>query len=320
MKERVCIYGAGAIGGFLAARLAHAGLDVGCVARGAQLEAIRSHGLRLIEADRELHVDIPCTDKPRELGVQDIVVVTLKAHALTDNIDGIRALASAKTPIVTIQNGLPWWYFFSDRSPLAGQTLESVDPGRRIWRTLGPERAIGAVVYPAAEIVEPGKIRHLGGDRITVGEPDGMTTARISAIREILDLAGLTGSVGDSIRAEIWLKLAVNAAINPLSVIKHATISEILEDDGERHRLTDLIGESRTVANALGVELPMSPENLVAALRDFGAHKTSMLVDYELGRPLEIEPMTGAVLDIASRMQIRVPTLKALYEEVKNLT
>ena len=165
-----------------------------------------------------------------------------------------------------------------------------------------------------------GKIRHLGGDRITVGEPDGMTTARISAIREILDLAGLTGSVSNSIRAEIWLKLAVNAAINPLSVIKHATISEILEDDGERRRLTDLIGESRTVANALGVELPMSPENLVAALRDFGAHKTSMLVDHELGRPLEIEPMTGAVLDIASRMQIRVPTLKALYEEVKNLT
>lgn len=317
MSARVCIYGTGAIGGFLAARLAHAGTDVSCVARGAQLAAIRSGGLRLIEAEREISVEVPCSDEPAELGTQDIVVVTLKAHALTENVDGIASLLGPDTAMVTMQNGLPWWYFHRDTSPLAGRHLETVDPGRRLYDELRAERAIGAIVYPAAEVIAPGIIRHSQGERFTLGEPGGETSARIESVCKLMNDADLQASISDDIRAEIWLKLSVNAAINPLSVVEGSTISEIVSDDDDRRYLTTLISEAQSVAASLGVVPLMTVDELISALQAVDGHKTSMLMDYECGRPLELEALTGAVLEVASLMDVTTPGLRALYEQVR---
>jgi 2-dehydropantoate 2-reductase len=317
---RVCIYGTGAIGGFLAARLAHAGTNVSCVARGAQLEAIRSNGLRLIEAKREINAEIPCSDTPSELGIQDIVIVTLKAHALASNVEGIASLLGPDTVIVTAQNGLPWWYFYRDASPLEGRWLESVDPGGRLWSRFGPQRAIGAVVYPAAEVIAPGVIRHVQGERLTLGEPDGGRSDRVVATGDLLRDAGLRVSITDDIRAEIWLKLAVNAAINPLSVIENATITEIVNDSSTCGRLAMMIGEAQSVAASLGVEPIRSVDELLAALRAIDGHKTSMLVDYESGRPLELDALTGAVLEIAAHTGVNTPNLHDVYQETRRLS
>ena len=317
MSARVCIYGTGAIGGFLAARLAHAGTDVSCVARGAQLEAIRSGGLRLIEADREIDVEVPCSDEPAELGQQDIVIVALKAHALTENVGGIASLLGPDTIIVTMQNGLPWWYFHRDTSPLAGRHLETVDPGRRLGDELRAERAIGAIIYPAAEVIAPGVIRHSQGERFTLGEPGGETTARIESVCELMNDADLQASISADIRAEIWLKLSVNAAINPLSVVGGSAISEIVSDEDDRRYLTTLISEAQSVAASLGVVPLMKVDELIAALQAVEGHKTSMLMDYECGRPLELEALTGAVLEVASLMDVTTPGLRALYEQVR---
>lgn len=313
---RVCIYGTGAIGGFLAARLAHAGKNVSCVARGAQLEAIRSKGLHLIEADREIGVAIPCSDTPGELGVQDVVIVTLKAHALADNVDGIASLLGPDSVIVTAQNGLPWWYFYRDASPLEGRQLASVDPGEQLWNRLGPQRAIGAIVYPAAEVVAPGIIRHAYGERFTLGEPDGERSERVVDVGALLSDAGLQVSITDDIRAEIWLKLSVNAALNPLSVVDNSTITAIVNDPSSCERLAAMIGEAQSVAASLGVDPVMSVAELIEALRDIDGHKTSMLADFESGRPLELDALTGAILEIASKSGVATPYLSTVYDEV----
>ncbi|MBT8442406.1 MAG: 2-dehydropantoate 2-reductase [Gammaproteobacteria bacterium] len=316
MNTRVCIYGTGAIGGFLAARLAHAGKKVSCVARGDQLEAIRSQGLRLIEPDHEIDVETPCSDNPDELGVQDIVIVTLKAHALADNVDGIASLLGPNSVIVTAQNGLPWWYFYRDASPLEGRWLESVDPGGQLWKRLGPERAIGAIVYPAAAVVAPGVIRHVHGENFTLGEPGGGRSDRIVAASELLSDAGLQVSITDDIRAEIWLKLAVNAAINPLSVIENSTITEIIDDSSSREQLAKMIGEAQSVAASVGVAPMMSVEELIDAMRGIDGHKTSMLIDYESDRPMELDALTGAILEIASQTGAATPYLSAIFDEI----
>ncbi|MFW2403306.1 MAG: ketopantoate reductase family protein [Gammaproteobacteria bacterium] len=319
MSERVCIFGTGAIGGLLAARLAHAGTDVSCVARGPQLAAIRSQGLRLIEADRDINVEVPCSDDPAALGPQDVVIVTLKTHALAENVAGIASLLGPDTAIITAQNGLPWWYFYRDVSPLAGRWLESIDPGGRLWNGLGPSRAIGAVVYPAAEVVAPGVIRHVQGERFTLGEPDGLRSDRIVAAGALLSNAGLQVSLNDAIRAEIWLKLAVNAALNPLSVIENATIGEIVNNSSSCRRLATMIGEAQSVAASLGIAPALSAEELIDALRAFSGHKTSMLTDSESGRPTEREALTGAVLEIASHTGVATPYLRAAYSELQRL-
>jgi len=317
MSPRICIYGTGAIGGFLAVRLANAGLRVNCIARGAQMQAIQSGGLRLIDGGREIRVDVNCTDSPTQLGAQDIVIVTLKAHALADNADGIAHLLGPETAVITAQNGVPWWYFHEDASAFPGKYLDSVDPDGRIWKMLGPEHAVGAVVYPSAGVVSPGVVTHVHGDRFTVGEPGGQASPRVAEIRDLLCKAGLQAKVSDSIRDEIWLKLSVNAAINPLSLVRRTTVGEILTDDDDRRFLTTLISESQEVARSLGVTPLMSAEELTDALEPFGAHKPSMLIDYEHGRELELEALTGAVLEIAQRMHVPTPTLSELYDHAR---
>ena len=315
MSPRICIFGTGAIGGLLAARLANAGLHVNCVARGATMRAIQSDGLRLIDDDGEIRVDVNCTDSPAQLGDQDFVLVTLKAHSLADNVDGIAHLLGPATAIITAQNGVPWWYFYKDSSSFPGKQLGCVDPEGRIWKMLGPERAVGAVVYPTAEVVAPGVVRHVHGDRFTVGEPGGEISPRAVEIRGLLCKAGLEATVSENIRDETWLKLSVNAAINPLSLVRRATIGKILSDSADRQYLITLIRESQDVARSLGIASIMSAKELTDALESFGAHKTSMLVDHECGRELELEALTGAVLELAKRMRVPTPALSNLYAQ-----
>ena len=317
MSARICIYGAGAIGGFLATRFAHAGYTVSCIARGDHLAAIRARGLRLIEAAQETLVQIECTDRPDSLGKQDFVFVTLKTHAVADSVEGIAALLGPSTVIVTAQNGLPWWYFHRDSSALAGQQLEAVDPAGLLWKTLGPERAIGAIVYPAASVAGPGVIRHLSGERFALGEPGGENTERIRTLQALMSGAGLQAPVSADIRREIWLKLSINAAINPLSLVRRATIGEIVHDGAGRAELVSLIREVQKVAESIGIEPLMSAADLVVALEPFAAHKTSMLTDYENHRPLELDGLSGAVLEIAGHMRVAAPELRRLYDRVR---
>ncbi|MFQ5634554.1 MAG: ketopantoate reductase family protein [Gammaproteobacteria bacterium] len=319
LSARICVFGAGAIGGYLAARLAGAGHEVCCVARGTHLAAMQSGGLRLIEAQRETCVDLDCTESAAELGRQDFVFVTLKTNALPAAAAGIAGLLGPATTIVTAQNGVPWWYFFGAAPPQGEPHLVSVDPGGRLWHALGPHRAVGAVIYPSAEIVRPGVVRHVFGDRIALGEPDGGHSDRLAEVVRLLRESGLSAEATDNIRGELWLKLSVNAALNPLSLIRGTPIANILEDDVDRLYLTRLIREAQHVARSLGIAPLMSAEELVESLHRFGEHKTSMLTDYERGRPLELEALTGAVLEIADRMQTPVTELRDLWARVSSL-
>ena len=317
MGEKICVFGAGAIGGFLAARLAHAGHSVSCVARGAQRKAIAEHGLTLIENDGEIKLELHCTNSSAELGVQDVVFLTLKSQSLADSLAGITALLGSDTMVVTVQNGLPWWYFHQDGSGFPTTHLESVDPGGGIWAAIGAHRALGAVVYPAAEIVSPGVVRHVFGDRFALGEPHGGRTHRTETLSELLGSAGFNAQVSSSIRDEIWLKLCVNAALNPLSVIRQSTIGVILADGEARAWLETLMAEAQAVSNALGVKPLMAPAEMVESLRVVSQHKTSMLKDFENGRPLELDGLTGAVLEIAGTLNVPTPGLAQVYQEVQ---
>jgi ketopantoate reductase len=227
---KICIYGAGAIGGYLEVQLARAGADVSLVARGAHLHAMRTHGLKLLIGDEERVVRPRCTDNPAELGPQDFVIICLKAHSITGVIDQMQPLLGPRTRIVTAVNGIPYWYFHKHGGRYEGATLESIDPGGRQWRELGPQRAMGCIVYPATEIESPGVIRHVYGNRFPIGEPSGETTSDVLQLSALFAAAGLQAPVLDRIRDEIWLKLWGNVCLNPISALTHATLDVICSD------------------------------------------------------------------------------------------
>lgn len=318
MSLRVCVFGAGAIGSFLAARLAATEATVSCIARGAHLAAMRDHGLRLRAGQQETRVELECTDNPADLGQQDVLLVTLKAQQLAANAASIAALSGPDTLIVTVQNGLPWWYFYGDSSGFPDQHLASVDPDGRIWQTLGPERALGAIVYPAAEIVAPGVVRHISGDRFSLGEPKGSDTQRVHDLAALLSAAELKADITTTIRREIWLKLSVSAALNPLNLISGQTIGAILDDPATRGRLQTLIREAQDVAQAVDAQPALGPEELLTALQVVAPHKTSMLKDFEEGRTLELDALTGAVVEIGTRMGVPTARLTQLYAQAKS--
>ena len=309
---RICIFGAGAIGGFLGAELAASGTDVTLIARGEHLAAMRANGLTLIRDGETRTVHPACTDDTADAGEQDVVIVTLKAHTAPAAVEAMGPLLGPETAVVTAVNGIPWWYFHGIEGALADHRLESVDPGGRQWDAIGPERAIGCVLYPATEIAEPGVIRHVAGDRFTLGEPDGSRSERVTALAEALSKAGLKAPVRPRIRDEIWVKLWGNVSFNPISVLTGATLDQICADPDSRAVSRAVMLEAQAVGEALGIRFALDVEKRIAGAAAVGAHKTSMLQDFERGRALEIEPVVGAVAEMARLVDVATPTLDAV--------
>ena len=309
---KVCIYGAGAIGAYLGAALVDAGCDVSLIARGPHLEALRKHGLTLEIDGATRTLQIPSTDDPTTLGPQDYVVLAVKAHSVAPVVDQIATLLGPDTVIVTAQNGILWWYFHALEGPWENHQLQSADPDGRIWKTLGPERAIGCVVYPSCEIVRPGVVRHLEGNRFMLGEPNGEKSARVRALAEAMTAGGLKAPVRRKIRDDIWFKLLGNATFNPVSVLTEATLEQIGAHGGVRALIKTLMTEVEQVALELGVRFPMSIDKRIDGAVAVGAHKTSMLQDYEQGRPLELDALVASVAELGRLVEKPTPALDAV--------
>jgi len=307
---RICIFGAGAIGGLVGARLAEAGeADVSLIARGPHLAAMQECGLTLRDENGERTIRVKASDDPAALGPQDYVFIALKAHSVPAILDTVKPLIGPETAVVTAQNGLPWWYFYKAAGPYEGRRIEAVDPGGRIWDAIGPERAIGCVVHPAADVEAPGVIRHTEGDRLPLGEPSGEKTERTLALSKALVAAGFRAPVRPQIRSEIWVKLWGNLSFNPISALTGATLAAICADDGTRAVARAMMLEAQAIAEALGIRFPIDVDRRIAGAAEVGEHKTSMLQDLELGRPMEIEALVGAVRELGRLTGCPTPTI-----------
>lgn len=313
---KICIYGAGAIGAYLGARLIEAGCEVTLIARGPHLQAMRENGLTLQTGDEQQTLQVNCTDNPAEVGPQDYVVVTLKAHSVAPIVEQILPLLGPDTPVVTAQNGVLWWYFHGLPGPWENHQLDTADTDGLIWKTLGPERAIGCVVYPSCEIVEPGVVRHLDGDRFMLGEPDGSKSERVVALADAFSSAGLKAPVRKKIRDDIWFKLLGNATFNPVSVLTGGTLEQMCRDPGVRAVIRGMMHEAQQVADRLGVKFVMDIEKRINGAENVGAHKTSMLQDFDQGRPLEIDALVASVSELGRLVDVPTPTLDAVLSMV----
>ena len=314
---KVCIYGAGAIGGHLGAKLAYSGVEVSLVARGPHLEAIRENGLRLRTTGGEIVARVPASDDPGELGQQDFVILTLKAHQASAAAVAMQPLLGPNTAIVTAMNGIPFWYFYGLEGRWRDHRLDSVDPGGVLWDTLGPQRVIGCIVYSAAEVVEPGVIVHEHGERYALGEPDGSKSERVVAISKALSAAGLKAPVKTRIRDELWFKLWGNLSFNPISVLTLATLGEMAGDPGTRAVARAMMIEAQSIAEKLGVKFAMDVEKRMDLTRDVGAHKPSTLQDLERGRPMEIDALVTAVQEMGALTETPTPSIDAILALVR---
>lgn len=314
---KICVYGAGAIGAYVGAQLASAGAEVSFVARGPHLAAMQAHGVRLLIDGGERVVKVRCTADPRELGPQDYVIVALKAHSVPGVIDQMQTLLGPDTAIVTAVNGIPYWYFHKHGGEFAGTKLNSVDPGARQWDVFGPERAIGCVVYPAAEIVEPGVIRHVYGKKFPIGEPSGERTVRVQKLHEVMNAAELDAPIRDNIRDEIWLKLWGNLCFNPISALTHATLDVITSNPATRAVSKTMMLEAKAIADRFGVHFRVDVERRIDGAGAVGAHKTSMLQDLEANRPMEIDPLLTVVQEMGRLVGQATPTIDTVLALVK---
>ena len=311
---KICVVGAGAIGGYVAVRLAQAGHAVSAIARGPHLAAIRAHGLKLVEAAQELvATDLEATDRIADLDTQDVVLLALKAHQIAAVVDDLPVLLGPDTVLVTLQNGIPWWYFQKLRGPYADRVVETVDPGGVLFNAIDPNRIIGCIGYPAATIVEPGVIRHIEGNRFPVGELDGSDSDRVRMVSGLLEQADFKSRVLDDIRSEIWLKLWGNLTFNPISALTHSTLDDICQFPLTRELAAAMMTEAQVIGERLGARFRVPMERRIAGAEGVGKHKTSMLQDVEAGKPLEIDGMLGVVVELAAITGVEVPTLRALY-------
>ena len=312
---KIAIVGAGAIGGYLGAKLALAGEDITFIARNKNLAAINANGFRLrLEDGSEQHAaHVRAVQHMADAGPQDAVLLTLKAHQLRDVLPELRALFGPDTTVVSMVNGVPWWYFHKLAGPYEGRQLDSVDPGGFIASHIEPERVIGSVVYPAAELVEPGVVRVIEGNRFTLGEPDGTRSPRIEALSQALMRAGFKSPVSKDIRAEIWVKLWGNLSFNPISALTHATLQDICRFPASRVLAENMMREGQAVAQALGVAFKISLDQRLAGAEAVGAHKTSMLQDVEHGRALELDALVGSVIELGRITGTPTPTIDAIY-------
>jgi len=315
--SRICIYGAGAIGGFLAGRLAATDAELSLIARGPHLQAIQGNGLTLIEDGREQTHRIRATDDPAELGPQDYVIVTLKAHSLAGIVAPMQPLLGPRTAVVFAVNGVPWWYFHGLDGPYSRHRIGSVDPGGVIWDGISPEKAIGCVVYPAAEISAPGVVRHRSGDRFSLGEPDGTRSERALALASLLGQAGLRAPVRPRLRDEIWIKLWGNASFNPVSALTGATLRQMTDDPLTSQVIRQIMEEAQAVGEALGARFAIDIDKRLAGGAAVGDHRTSMLQDLEAGRPMEIDALVGAVQELGQLVGHPTPTLDTVLALVK---
>ncbi len=324
---KVCVVGAGAIGGFLGARLARAGQSVSLLARGSHLAAIRAGGLKLIQ-DGETIVaeDVVATDHLAELGAQDVVLLALKSHQIAAVVRQLPALFGEDTVLVTLQNGIPWWYFQNlggqseCASDYAGRTIASVDPGGVLARAIDPDGILGCVAYPAAVVAAPGVIRHIEGIRFPVGELNGADSERANRVARMFVEAGFKSPVLADIRAEIWLKLWGNLCFNPISALSHGTLEGICRFPPSRALAATMMREARAVAEKLGIGFRVTLERRIEGAEKVGRHKTSMLQDVEAGKPLEIDGMLGAVIELADMTATEVPALRAIHACVSLLS
>ena len=314
---KICIYGAGAIGGYLGAKLARAGYDVSLVARGPHREAIVASGLRVVEGAETFTRSIACVEDPAELGPQDYVIVTLKAHSAAAVAHRLKPLYQKDTAVVSAVNGVPWWYFHELGGPYDGHRIDSVDPDGAQWQYIGPERIIGCVVYPSCEVIEPGVVKHIEGDRFTLGEPSGERTERITALSDALKDAGLKAPVKKDIRNEIWVKLWGNLCFNPISVLTGATLDVICQNPETRAVAQAMMIEAQAIGEALGVRFSIDLDKRIAAAEAVGAHKTSMLQDLERGRPMEIDALVAAVAELGRLVGIATPTIDTILALVR---
>jgi 2-dehydropantoate 2-reductase len=315
---KICIFGAGAIGGLVGAKLAIKGdAEVSLIARGAHLAAMRERGLCLKSEAGETTVKVTATSDPAELGPQDYVFLALKAHSIPGILDSLKPLLGPATAVVTAQNGVPWWYFYKHGGEYEGRRIEAVDPSGRIWQAIGPHRAIGCVVHPAAEIEAPGIIRHVEGDRLPLGEPSGKKTARIAKLAEILVAAGLRAPIRPQIRTEIWVKLWGNVSFNPISALTEATLEQICGDQNVRQVARAMMVEAQAIAEALGIKFAIDVDRRIAGAAAVGAHKTSMLQDLELGRPMEIDALVTAVQELGRMTGQPTPTIDIILALVR---
>ena len=318
---KVCIVGAGAIGGLMGAKLALAGEEVTVIDQGAHLKAIQDNGLKLIWEDGTEYVAevARACDKIEDAGKQDLIILGLKAHYLEQVARKIPLLCGPETLIVTVQNGIPWWYFHSHGGPHDGQTLETLDPDGVLGKYIDADRIIGCVVYPAAAIEAPGVIRHVEGDRFPIGELDGSTTPRVQKLHDTLVNAGFRSRILDDIRSEIWLKAWGNLSFNPISALTHATLVDICQFRETRELASKMMVEAQAVAESLGITFRHTIEKRIAGAESVGSHKTSMLQDVEAGRSLETEALIGAILELSHITEIPAPSIEAVYACVKLL-
>ena len=313
---KICIVGAGATGGYLGVKLINAGFDVSLVARGAHLTAMKKKGLTLIENDKEITCSPKCSDSMKELGKMDFIFITLKAYSINGLVEEISTMFDENTSVISAYNGIPWWYFFGAEGQFKNYRIKCIDPENIQWNVITPERIIGCVVYPATEIIEPGVIKHIEGNRFSLGEPNGAQTERISRISKAMAKADLKAPVRKNIRQEIWMKLIGNLAFNPLSVITEETLDVLLLNEENKKTAYEAMKEASSIMGKLNVPMSVSIDQRIEGAAKVGSHKTSMLQDYERGKELELDALVVAVKEIADLLGIKTPTIDRILHTV----
>ena len=318
---KICIVGAGATGGYLGFKLIKAGFDVSLVARGTHLKAMKHTGLTVIENDKEISCFPKCSESMRDLGKMDYIFITLKAYSIPGLVNEISTMFKENTAVITAYNGIPWWYFYNIEGSFKNYRIKCIDPNNIQWNTITPERIIGCVVYPATEIIEPGVIKHIEGNRFSLGEPEGMQTDRILTISKALVKAGIKAPIRSNLREEIWIKLIGNLAFNPLSVITGKTLDILASENEYRTIAYDAMEEASLIINQLGIKLKISIDQRIEGAAKVGAHKTSMLQDYEKGKELELDSLVVSIKEIGNMLGIKTPTIdRILYEVEKKIS
>ena len=315
---KFAVYGAGAIGGFLGSRLALDGIEVSLIARGPHLEAIQAKGLRVnSKILGDSCAKIPATNDPAEIGQVDAIILGVKSHVISCIVTKLTPLLNPQTIIISTQNGIPWWYFYSFEGPFAGTDLESVDPGGVIASSIDLRRVIGCLAYCSASISSPGIIEHIEGVRFPLGELNGSRSGRIQQLANIFKSAGLRTPIRKDIRHDVWVKILGNAVFNPISVVTRKTLGEMLADPPTRELAQSAMEEIVQIAEGFGIKIRISPESRLKGAGQVGDHKTSMLQDIEAGRTTEIETLVGAVLELADKIHISTPKMRDLYHRAQ---